>query len=74
VLADLKGGPSADFAMLSVAMREIRSMHEGQSESPGAPLNGSPAQAGSGKVKSKPKAGNKAKAKAKAAGKAAQAG
>ena len=27
VLADLKGGPKPDFAMLSVAMREIRSMH-----------------------------------------------
>jgi glutamate dehydrogenase len=27
VLADLKGGPKADFAMLSVAMREIRGMH-----------------------------------------------
>ena len=34
VLVDLKGGPKADFAMLSVAMREIRSMH-GDDEGPG---------------------------------------
>ena len=27
VLSDLKGGPNTDFAMLSVAMREIRGMH-----------------------------------------------
>jgi len=58
VLADLKGGPKADFAMLSVAMREIRSMHE-DDEAPGE------ARAGRSAPESK-KSSSKAKAKAKA--------
>jgi glutamate dehydrogenase len=65
VLADLKGGASADFAMLSVAMREIRSMHE----SDVGPADSQPGVAAPEAKSAKPKA--KAKSKAKAKGKAA---
>jgi glutamate dehydrogenase len=63
VLADLKGGPKTDFAMLSVAMREIRSMHE-DDEKPGEP------QVGTSAAKRK-KAPSKAKSKTKVNGQAA---
>jgi len=61
VLADLKGGPKADFAMLSVAMREIRGMHVGEEAVVEAEPRG---------VVAKPKVG-KARSKAKSKGKAA---
>jgi glutamate dehydrogenase len=61
VLADLKGGPKADFAMLSVAMREIRGMHAGDD---------APAEPEPGAVVAKPKA-RKPKSKTKSKGKAA---
>jgi hypothetical protein len=64
-LADLKGGASADFAMLSVAMREIRSMHESDVGS----ADSQPGAAAPEAKSAKPKA--KAKSKAKAKGKAA---
>ena len=60
VLVDLKSGLKTDFAMLSVAMREIRSMH-GDDEKPGEP------QAGTSAAKRK-KAPSKAKAKTKVNG------
>jgi glutamate dehydrogenase len=61
VLADLKGGAKTDFAMLSVAMREIRSMH-GDDEDPGEqqtgmaaakPKSGKPASKAKSKIKPK---------------------
>ncbi|GMQ75713.1 MAG: NAD-glutamate dehydrogenase [Gammaproteobacteria bacterium] len=61
VLADLKGGPKPDFAMLSVAMREIRGMHAGE---------GAPVEVETSAVAVKPKA-RKARSKAKSKGKAA---
>jgi glutamate dehydrogenase len=60
VLADLKGGTSTDFAMLSVAMRDVRAMHEDEeakTESP--PQTVAPK---SGKKKAKSKARSKGKA------------
>jgi glutamate dehydrogenase len=67
VLADLKGGPSADFAMLSVAMREIRSMHE--DDGGAAEVQASAAKP---EVKrSKTKSASKSKPKSKSKGKAA---
>jgi len=36
LLTDLKGGPRTDFSMLSVAMREIRSMHAEEQVQPAA--------------------------------------
>ncbi len=61
VLADLKGGPKADFAMLSVAMREIRSMHTD---------DGGPAESEPSTVAAKAKA-RKPKSKTRSKGKAA---
>jgi glutamate dehydrogenase len=69
MLADLKSGPKTDFAMLSVAMREIRSMH-GDDENPGEPQAGTPAPKGK-KSPSKAKAKSKTKAKTKGKGQAA---
>ena len=65
VLADLKGGASTDFAMLSVAMRDVRAMHEDeetQVESP--PQTVAPK---SGKKKAKSKARSKGQASSSAA-------
>jgi len=36
ILADLKGGPRPDFAMLSVALRELRGLHQGVAPAPAA--------------------------------------
>ena len=69
VLADLKSGPKADFAMLSVAMREIRGMH-GDDENPGEPQAGTSAAKGK-KSPSKAKAKSKTKAKTRGKGQAA---
>ena len=69
VLADLKSGPKADFAMLSVAMREIRGMH-GDDENPGEPPAGTPAPK-SKKSASKARVKSKGKAKAKVKGQTA---
>jgi glutamate dehydrogenase len=60
VLADLKGGPKADFAMLSVAMREIRSMHTDDDSS----AESQPSTAVTKRQPGKP--GSKAKSKSKA--------
>ncbi len=65
VLADLKGGAHTDFAMLSVAMRDVRDMHaedEGSSEPTTGATEGGPA-----KKKSKAKAKAKGRSKGKAA-------
>jgi glutamate dehydrogenase len=59
VLADLKGGPKADFAMLSVAMREIRSMHADDDD---------PAEASTPASKPKAKSEGRSKSTAKAKG------
>ncbi len=56
VLTDLKSGPKPDFAMLSVAMREIRSMHADDD---------APAESQPSTMAAKPKAG---KSKSKAGG------
>jgi glutamate dehydrogenase len=60
VLADLKGGPKADFAMLSVAMREIRSM---QSDD-GAPAESEPSTVAAKAKARKPKSKTRSKGKA----------
>lgn len=61
LLEDLKGGPTTDFSMLSVAMREIRSMHAEDGT-----------QAGSEQSRVRAKAvGKKPKSKARSKGKAA---
>jgi len=63
VLADLKAGPKADFAMLSVAMREIRSMHTDADTA-------AESESSTVVTKAKPRKA-KSKAKAKAKGQAA---
>ena len=60
VLADLKSGPEADFAMLSVAMREIRGMHVGEEEAVEAEPSGVAAKPKVRKVRSKTKSKGKA--------------
>jgi glutamate dehydrogenase len=60
VLADLKGGPKADFAMLSVAMREIRSM---QSDD-GAPAESEPSTVAAKAKARKPRSKTRSKGKA----------
>jgi glutamate dehydrogenase len=65
VLADLRSGSKTDFAMLSVAMREIRSLHEDED----TPERSEP-QAVTGasrRKKAKPKGKSKGKSKGKAA-------
>jgi glutamate dehydrogenase len=67
VLVDLKGGPKTDFAMLSVAMREIRSMHV-----VGGDAADSRAQTAATKhAAGKPKAAARTKPKSKSKGEAA---
>jgi glutamate dehydrogenase len=61
VLADLKSGPKADFAMLSVAMREIRSMHEAD----GAPADPPASVVADKQAAEKPKRKRAAKSKPK---------
>jgi glutamate dehydrogenase len=60
VLADLKGGPKADFAMLSVAMREIRSMHTDDD----APAESQPSTVSAKAKTRKPKSKTRSKGKA----------
>jgi glutamate dehydrogenase len=69
VLSDLKAGPKADFAMLSVAMREIRSMHgeDGEPADPPAPK----ATGRSKAEKSRPRPPAQSKSKSKSKGEAA---
>jgi glutamate dehydrogenase len=55
VLAELKGGPKADFAMLSVAMREIRSMHSDDAGEEALPERAVTAKPSVGKRKAKTK-------------------
>ena len=62
VLSDLRGGVQPDFAMLSVAMRDVRGMHDEQ-ESPLESAAGAAAPKGGGK-KAKSKTRSKKKGKA----------
>ena len=74
LLADLKGGPKADFAMLSVAMREIRSMHaddDDPAEAQASTLATKPKAKSEGKSKSPAKAKSKRQTKNKSKGQAA---
>jgi glutamate dehydrogenase len=71
VLADLKGGPKADFAMLSVAMREIRGMHTDDAGSAELETSTVVAEAKPRKARSKGKVKAKGKAKTKSKGQAA---
>jgi glutamate dehydrogenase len=71
VLADLKGGSKADFAMLSVAMREIRSMRTDDDTAPESESRTVVTKPKPEKAKVEAKAKTKAKAKAKAKGQAA---
>ncbi|TFH49949.1 MAG: NAD-glutamate dehydrogenase, partial [Lysobacterales bacterium] len=67
VLVDLKGGPKTDFAMLSVAMREIRSMHvvAGDAADSRAQTAATKHAAGKPKAAARPKPKSKSKSKSK---------
>jgi glutamate dehydrogenase len=67
VLADLKGGPKADFAMLSVAMREIRGMHVDDDAGGEVESSAVVTKANAGKGRSKAKVKVKTRSKGQAA-------
>ena len=67
VLSDLKGGPTADFAMLSVAMREIRGMHVDDDAGGEVESSAVVTKAKAGKAKAKAKAKAKTRAKGQVA-------
>jgi glutamate dehydrogenase len=62
VLADLKGGAGTDFAMLSVAMRDVRAMHRDEEPQAESSSQGAGAKVGKKKAKSKAKPRSKGKA------------